>query len=75
MISFYFSLDFTLCFVVKLRSMIPTMSSSAANADSDVQATNEFAQNAVAPTFSPLYQQIKGLITRVCKVVNGSRVS
>lgn len=44
--------------------MIPTMSSSAANADSDVQATNEFAQNAVAPTFSPLYQQIKGLITQ-----------
>lgn len=44
--------------------MIPNNSSSTANFDADSPYAGDTVASALAPTFSPLYQQIKGLITQ-----------
>lgn len=51
--------------MVKLRTMIPSLPSTATSFDLENSLNSELGGHAsAAPTFSPLYQQIKGLITQ-----------
>lgn len=51
--------------MVKLRTMNPTVSSTMQpNESKSLSASDADSYSSAAPTFSPLYQQIKGLITQ-----------